>query len=252
MGWLLTMPSLLHDAFDGLRQFLFNSKTVIAPAMWVAEMLRKIGIDEGKICTLRQALPGENRERELRSLPASQNPIRLGYCGRISPEKGILTLVEAVKIANRDKIQFQLKVVGPISGALDWKKKVMAELQCVNAEYAGIRGGKELGRWYNEIDLLVVPSEWQETGPLVVLEAWDLGIPVIGSRSGGIREFLENEGMSQLLFEMNQSASLLETLANIRNIQFPLRVKIPGFKSLAQNYAVIYQKTQETRGEMIR
>ena len=48
----------------------------------------------------------------------------------------------------------------------------------------------ELLRGY---DLLAVPSRWLETGPLVVLEAFAAGIPVIGSNLGGISELVEDE-----------------------------------------------------------
>jgi glycosyltransferase involved in cell wall biosynthesis len=43
-----------------------------------------------------------------------------------------------------------------------------------------------------------VPSQWLETGPLVVMEAFDAGIPVIGSALGGISE-LVRDGVDGLL-----------------------------------------------------
>jgi glycosyltransferase involved in cell wall biosynthesis len=42
-------------------------------------------------------------------------------------------------------------------------------------------------------DALVVPSQWLETGPLVVLEAFAARIPVIGSRLGGVAELVRDE-----------------------------------------------------------
>ena len=39
-------------------------------------------------------------------------------------------------------------------------------------------------------DMLAVPSQWQETGPLVVFEAQALGVPVLGSDLGGIAELI--------------------------------------------------------------
>jgi len=41
-------------------------------------------------------------------------------------------------------------------------------------------------------DLVAVPSLWLETGPLVVLEAFAAGIPVLGSRLGGIAELVRH------------------------------------------------------------
>ena len=50
----------------------------------------------------------------------------------------------------------------------------------------------------SRIDVLAVPSQWLETGPLVVLEAFAAGTPVIGSDLGGIRE-LVSDGRDGLL-----------------------------------------------------
>ena len=48
-----------------------------------------------------------------------------------------------------------------------------------------------------QYDILVVPSQWLETGPLVVYEAFSAGIPVLGSRLGGIAE-LVRDGVTTL------------------------------------------------------
>lgn len=42
-------------------------------------------------------------------------------------------------------------------------------------------------------DGLLVPSQWMETGPLVVLEAFAAGVPVVGSDLGGIAEWVTHE-----------------------------------------------------------
>src|SRR5262249_41591330 len=64
---------------------------------------------------------------------------------------------------------------------------------------SGIRQGQaiELLRAY---DILAAPARGLETGPLVVLEAFAAGIPVVGSRLGGIAE-LVRDGVDGLLVE---------------------------------------------------
>jgi len=42
-------------------------------------------------------------------------------------------------------------------------------------------------------DILAVPSQWLETGPLVVLEAFAAGIPVLGSNLGGVSELVRHD-----------------------------------------------------------
>ena len=45
-------------------------------------------------------------------------------------------------------------------------------------------------QFFQEIDILVVPSIWHDTAPLVILEAYSHGIPVLGSNRGGIPELI--------------------------------------------------------------
>ena len=60
-------------------------------------------------------------------------------------------------------------------------------------------------------DALVVPSVWLETGPLVVLEAFAAGVPVIGSRLGGIAEMVR-DGVDGLLFGAGNPEDLADKI----------------------------------------
>jgi glycosyltransferase involved in cell wall biosynthesis len=55
-------------------------------------------------------------------------------------------------------------------------------------------------------DVVAVPSRWLETGPLVVLEAFAAGVPVVGSRLGGIVELVA-DGVNGLLLEPQSVAA---------------------------------------------
>ena len=57
-------------------------------------------------------------------------------------------------------------------------------------EYSSPESREALAAEYANADLLAVPSQWFETGPLVVLEAKAAGLPVLGSNLGGIAELV--------------------------------------------------------------
>jgi glycosyltransferase involved in cell wall biosynthesis len=63
-------------------------------------------------------------------------------------------------------------------------------------------------------DACLVPSLWLETGPLTVLEAFAAGIPVIGSRRGGIAELVQ-DGVDGLLFEPENSKQLANVIEHL-------------------------------------
>jgi glycosyltransferase involved in cell wall biosynthesis len=64
---------------------------------------------------------------------------------------------------------------------------------------------------YSQIDALVVPSLWPENSPLVIHEAFMAGVPVVGSRIGGIPE-LVTDGVSGFVFESGSAADLARAL----------------------------------------
>ncbi|MDZ7262471.1 MAG: glycosyltransferase, partial [candidate division KSB1 bacterium] len=69
----------------------------------------------------------------------------------------------------------------------------------------------ELPKLLSQVDVIVVPSIWEDCAPLVVAEALTARCPVIGSRIGGIPEFIE-DGVNGFLFDPRDSAGLASVL----------------------------------------
>ena len=71
---------------------------------------------------------------------------------------------------------------------------------------------------FANLDLLLVPSVWQEPNPLVILEAFAAGVPVIAFRAGGIPEILDQvcdttEEMAEMAVEILRDRGRYEALA---------------------------------------
>ncbi|MGH9461667.1 MAG: glycosyltransferase, partial [Vicinamibacteria bacterium] len=67
---------------------------------------------------------------------------------------------------------------------------------------------------YDQIDLLVVPSLWPENSPLVIHEAFMAGVPVLGSRLGGIVDLVRH-GECGLLFDPTNPGDLTAALRSV-------------------------------------
>ena len=110
------------------------------------------------------------------------------YFGRLSEEKGILTLIKAI-----EGIKSDLYIVG--SGPL---KKVIEEYvknnDLSNIKLLGFKSGQELTNIVGNAKAVVLPSEWYENGPYSAIEALQLGRPIIGSDIGGIPELIHENG----------------------------------------------------------
>lgn len=107
-----------------------------------------------------------------------------GYLGRIHPSKGLHDLVRAF---SREQLgDSQLWIAG--SGDSAYVESLKVETACdANVVWLGHVAATT---FLQELDVLVVPSRWNDTAPLVVQEAFAHGVPVIGANRGGIAELI--------------------------------------------------------------
>jgi glycosyltransferase involved in cell wall biosynthesis len=133
----------------------------------------------------------------------------LFYFGRLSKEKGLLTLLDAIKNTN-----LNLKIAG--SGPLQKYIENFAS-NFTNIDYLGYKSGKELENLINHSSYIIVPSEWYENNPMTVLEAFAHGRPVIGSDIGGIPEIVI-DGKTGFLFESRSKDGLISKLKEAESL----------------------------------
>jgi glycosyltransferase involved in cell wall biosynthesis len=130
------------------------------------------------------------------------------YYGRISIEKGILTLIKAVKKTNSKLL---------IAGRGPQLEEILNEIKGFpNIIYVGFKSGKEIVDLIENCSFVMVPSEWYENNPMTIVESFSLGKPVIGSRVGGIPELINSN--TGFIFEMGDEESLALTIEKAKNI----------------------------------
>jgi glycosyltransferase involved in cell wall biosynthesis len=132
-------------------------------------------------------------------LPARFGGVRSGglFVGRLSPEKGIKTLLGA--LAKNANIEFEIigdgpEPVDPGVRRLTWQSQELIYERMRRAAY------------------LVIPSLWYETGPRTLMEAFGCGLPVVASRLGAIAEQVD-EGETGLLFAPGSAEELSQKIA---------------------------------------
>lgn len=128
------------------------------------------------------------------------------YLGRLSDEKGIQTLIDAV--SGLEAIQLKIIGDGPLKEALMSEVKIR---KLDNVRFTGFLSGDKLKDEIRRSLFVVIPSEWYENNPRSIVEAFVLGKPVIGARIGGIPELI-SDGETGLLFEAGNAAELREKI----------------------------------------
>ena len=126
------------------------------------------------------------------------------FFGRLSPEKGVSTLIRAAAQCGQP---LMVTGTGPEEQAL----RELAAGCGAPVQFSGYKSGDALHDVVRGARAIVLPSEWYENAPMSVLEAYALGKPVIGARIGGIPELIL-EGETGYSFESGNVDSLAASL----------------------------------------
>jgi glycosyltransferase involved in cell wall biosynthesis len=133
------------------------------------------------------------------------------YLGRLTAEKGLDTLLEAVR-RSKD-IPFRIVGDGSLRASLERRCR---DLGLAHVVFMGALPREECLRVLANAAFLVVPSLCYENFPMALVEAYALGKPVVASRLGALAELVE-DGVTGLLFSPGNADELearLRTLAD--------------------------------------
>ena len=185
--------------FSAMERSVFSQAGFALPvSMEVGSVLRAKGyLGQLEVLPLGvDAALAEAGDAQGHRLAGSDREFTLGYVGRLSREKGIDTLLEALPLLPSDRVRALIVGDGPAAGELRMQASKLGLEQRVT--WRGYVDHRVVNQVYGEIDLLVVPSRtvpsWKEQFGRVVLEALVHGIPVVTSNSGELPSLVERTG----------------------------------------------------------
>jgi glycosyltransferase involved in cell wall biosynthesis len=197
-GWVTALrarelTAARHDAF---RALLAEADAVVAVCEWVRTLLLQAGSPRERLVLSRQGTPSAARDVNTGRHRAQRidGELHLVYAGRLHPTKGVDVVIKALS-ADRD-LRATLDVYGVAQDADG--ARYQDELVTSSASDARVRFREPLSAesvvdTLASYDATVVPSQWLETGPLVVLESFAAGTPVIGADLGGVAELVSHD-----------------------------------------------------------
>ena len=182
----------------------------IAPSEYVRDRYVDWGLPAEKFVVEPQGMvPVSDR---LPDEPQDRRRNRFAYFGQLNPYKGADVLLRAMGLLGDDfdghlwifgaNLEIQKK---------EFRREVEARVKEGNVTFAGPYEHADLGKLMSGIDWVVVPSVWWETGPMVVVEAFEHGRPVICSDIGGMSEKV-TDGVNGLHFTTRDPEHLAEVM----------------------------------------
>jgi glycosyltransferase involved in cell wall biosynthesis len=183
-----------HELFDRVAVW-------IAPSPSMAREFAQLGFDPSRIRVADYGFDTVARvERRRPTLP-----LRLGFVGTLVWHKGVHVLLDAVRTLPPDT--YELTIFGDPGVFPAYTAQLRKRAEGLPVSFAGPFSRAQATDVYSHMDVLVVPSIWMENSPLVIHEAFMAGVPVVGSRIGGIADLIE-DGVSGYLAEPASVASL--------------------------------------------
>ena len=241
----LRMREIVGLRHEQTRNALDMADQIVAPAEWVMQLLRSLDVPGEKLTLSRQGVRAPAFMARPR-VPADQ--LRVVYVGRVEPVKGIHLLTRAMRAISQAPIE--LHVYGVVQGDAQarYRRDLEDDMQRdprvhVHPPVAPDQVIPTIAQY----DVLAVPSQQFETGPLVVLEAFAAGLAVVGTRLGGIAELVE-DGVNGILVEQGSVlgwTQVLQKLATDRALVESLRSKVKtprSVEAVADDMAMVYRK----------
>lgn len=170
------------------------------------------------------------------------------YLGRITPDKGLDTLLEAYGRVAQTRPDVGLRIVGgetDTQSPAEYRSELQRKAKKLDGTVEFIPHVEDVRPLLRNADLLTLPSEWGEPFGRVLIEAMSSGIPVVAARDGGIPEVLEPDYTDHLFPPGN-----VNQLANRFHQFIDWRDKVPSLGPDMRKYVQEHFTVDRTVDEL--
>jgi len=216
---------------------------VIAVSDGIRNDLVRSGIKDSRVVVIPNAVVssfGEDqlltRRRDKRlSLDIAPDDFVVGCLGRLSQEKGVNYLVDALSLIINSVDQVKLLIVGdgPERQSLEQKVKNSGLENLV--VFAGFQ--EDIEKWLPAFDVFVLPSLTEGT-PMALLEAMAMGVPVIATAVGGVPKVI-NDRVNGILVSKGQPVEISEKIRMLQNNpDLQKKLALNGLDTIREKYDI--------------
>ncbi|MCC6055998.1 MAG: glycosyltransferase family 4 protein [Desulfurococcaceae archaeon] len=238
ISWLLRIPLIVHFKYDqttqptisplqrGILNAMINfalrrADMVIATTPTLKKIAIYRGVSEKKIFVSPNYVdedvfsPNVDGKWVRELLQVAQDEKLIIYMGRLSPEKGLDTLLDAISIVfNRyPRLKFKLLIIGSGPKKDRLIKKCKEQSLCEKVLFMNPVPHSKVPSFLSACDIAILPS-YSEGNPKFLLEAMMMGKPIIATNVIGIREAVTN-GKEALLIDPGNPEMLASAIITL-------------------------------------
>ncbi|MDP8219129.1 MAG: GT4 family glycosyltransferase PelF [Candidatus Theseobacter exili] len=240
----------------GSRIMGWGERVIVVSGAIREHMIRDFGVHSSRIRLINR---GVNLEK---FQPASNNsdvkrPFHIGIIGRLTPLKGHEDFLRAFALLHNKVPDIRGFIVGDAGkGKIHYKESIMALCEDLGLrDHVTFMGAcSDVSKVLSNLDLLVLATRTPEAFGRVIIEAQAMGVPVIGTRVGGVVEIIE-DGTNGLLVDgqdVRAMATAMERLFNDKELR--QRFSKEGIHSVRDRFSLdkMVEKTVEVYREIIK
>lgn len=217
----------------GCKKIIQKSKNILCVSNFIKASIAKtlaLNIDSKNLSVLKNCIDTTKFNGKISDIERDELCAKFGidkdkkviiFTGRLTKEKGIDVLLEALKNVARD--DYVLLVVGSYFFSTKTNSQFEERLNQLQKELAGkvIFTGfvnyEELPKLYALANFAVLPSMWDEPAGLTILEATSSNLPLITTNSGGIVEYCNLNNAIVLDRDQNIQKNLAKEISVMLN-----------------------------------
>lgn len=172
----------------------------------------------------------------------SDAPFTLGVVARLSHEKGLDILLEAMPLILQTHPTIRLLIVG--EGEQRKSLEQLANTLSIDhaLTWAGLQPKESLPSWYAQMDIVIVPSRFEGFG-LSAIEAMSYALPVVASAVDGLKEVVDDHVTGLLVPPQNPLALSRAIITLMNNPQQQKQLGEAGRMRVKATFAyTLYQK----------
>lgn len=198
------------------KRVLGKLDALLTPSEFGRHFFLQFGIRPDRIHVLPWYHTAQHTEKQI----ALNDPFTITYMGRVSQEKGVHLIFEALERVSTDAA-ITLRVAGANDSEYCSSLRRKYPAQCGNASIEWL-GWSEVEPLYNNTDVTIIPSAWMDNTPLSLIEALSYRVPVIATRIPPIEELVsdnENAFLADYLSVESLANAIERAIAHKKRIR---------------------------------
>ena len=204
---ILTRVPIIYDcrdeAFPPRAIQIGNTPLWFSASTNIDQQLVQAGIASEEIVRVPVVNPSYVSEYTLQeNFITESSSFRVCFCGKFRPEKNVPLLIDAFANLLDKGLEAHLIIIGDGLTRSEVESRIKHHSVADRVEITGELPHREALRKLSECDVLVLPSE-SEGLPRVIMEALEIGIPVVTTDAGGITDIIEDKETG-IIVELNE------------------------------------------------